>query len=464
MDKPLKLNYKRTLIIGFAFFGILMLWQVYNTYCPVILTELLTPLMKASDESEVQWVVGIIMALDNIFALFMLPIFGSLSDKTHTKLGKRMPYIIVGTILAAIALPFIPVMFYYNSLAGVISMMALVLIFMMAYRNPAVALMPDITPKPLRSKANGLINLVGYVGAIIAGAIALFITTTSYIKHDGAHYKDFGMYLPFIIASALMVITMIILATTIKENQILEETREDMARGEAMSELSEPVKEGERLSKNNKRSLILMIVAIFLWFAAFNAVETFWSNYSTYYIGFDGYSMAIIVLTVASLITFIPAGFLADKIGRKWTVLIGIAIMIVALFASFVISPIILGDAGYVSNTKALGFAYYGLFGVAGIGWAMINCCSYPMIVEFADSTNVGKYTGLYYTFSMIAQSLTPVALGALMKGVKGVAWAMMFPYSTVLLIAAFVVFFFVNNVKNSKIGSKKGLDAFDQD
>src|SRR5574344_2004972 len=176
----LKLNYKRTLIIGFAFFGILMLWQVYNYYCPQILSELLAQQLQSESESQVQLIVGIVMAMDNVVALFMLPLFGSLSDKTHTKLGKRMPYIIAGSILSAAALIFIPIAFAHNSLVGVIIVMAVVLLCMQAYRNPAVSLMPDITPKPLRAKANGIINLVGYLGAIVAGAIGLFISTTKY--------------------------------------------------------------------------------------------------------------------------------------------------------------------------------------------------------------------------------------------------------------------------------------------
>ena len=454
-NRKLSLNYKRTLIIGFAFFGILMLWQVYNTYCPVILTQLLTKQLGQTEE-EVQYLVGVLMAMDNVFALFMLPVFGWLSDKTKTKLGRRMPYIIGGTILASIALIFLPIAYAADSLVGFIITMALVLIFMQAYRNPAVSLMPDITPKPLRAKANGVINLVGYVGAISAGAIALFITTKKYFVDSKGTIM---MYLPFIIAATLMIISMVVLAMTIKENKIVEEMKEDMARGELEAEVEEPLVENQKLSKKNKRFLTILIIAIFLWFAAFNAVETFWSNYCTFYIDFSSFSLGIIILTVASLITFIPAGFLADKIGRKWTIVIGLILMIIAMLGIFFLSPIF---TGVTTVTGLFSLAYYAFFIIAGIGWALINCCSYPMVVELATANTVGKFTGIYYAASMLAQSLTPIALGALVG--TNFAWSVMFPYSAILFTAALIVFLFIGNVKGKKEEKKKGLEAFNQD
>lgn len=452
----LVLNYKRTFIIGFAFFGILMLWQVYNIYVPPILTQLLMIQLNQTD-TEVQYLVGVLMAMDNIFALFMLPLFGYLSDRTKSKFGKRMPYIVVGTILSAIALIGLPIAYAYNSLIGFIITMALVLIFMQAYRNPAVALMPDITPKPLRARANGIINLVGYVGAILAGLIGFIITPESYfIESQGT----FVMYIPFIIAGVFMIVTMIVLASNINENKILFEMKDELARGELEAEVEEPLHEEQRLSKKNRTALILLIAAIFLWFAAFNAVETFWSNYSTYYLDFDGFSMGTIVLTVVSLITFVPASIIADKIGRKWTIIIGIGLMIFAMLGVFFISPVFTG----ILEVKGIfSVVYYLFFAVAGVGWAMINCCSYPMVVELSTSKTIGKFTGIYYAASMLAQSLTPVALGALMR-IENFQWAVMFPYSTVLFVAAFVVFLFIPNVRTKKVNTKKGLEAFDQD
>lgn len=460
VEKPegkLALNYKRTFIIGFAFFGILMLWQVYNTYCPPILTILLTRQLGQTEE-EVQYLVGVLMAMDNVFALFMLPLFGWLSDRTRSRLGKRIPYIIVGTVLSAIALILLPVAYAYNSLVGFIVAMALVLIFMQAYRNPAVALMPDITPKPLRAKANGIINLVGYLGAIMAGVIAMIIVPKNYF---GDVEISFGIYVPFIIAGVLMIASMLVLALTIKENKVLDEMKHELERGELEAEVEEPLIEDQKLSKKNKRTLILLIVAIFLWFAAFNAIETFWSNYSTFYLDFDMFSFAIIVLTISSLISFVPASILSEKISRKWTIVIGLGLMILAMLGIFFVGPLFLPQ--YVTVTFPFAIVYFVFFAIGGVGWAFINCCSYPMVVELADSKSIGKFTGIYYAASMLAQSLTPIALGALI-GVPNFNWAVMFPYSTILFVAALVVFIFVQGGKSKKVPTKKGLEVFDQD
>ena len=535
----LKLNTKRTFIIGFAFFGILMLWQVYNTYCPVILTELLSNSMNTTDELEVQWVVGILMAADNVLALFMLPLFGFLSDRTKSPLGKRMPYIIIGTILASITLMLIPLLFALNSLVGVVIVMALTLIFMNLYRNPAVSLMPDITPKPLRAKANGIINLVGYLGAIAAGGIAMFITTTKYFSQSGDGFQGWQIYIPFLIAAVLMIGTMIFMAIKIKENKVLKDIEPDMIEGEKQADLHETLESSSlilnpiyikvdldtldrynkkyeksrhyfdnklehaidkdnqkeindftyqnkkldkeyfalvgvsyatahnnreslkyknvgKLSKADRFNLTVIIIAVFLWFAGFNAVETFWSNYSTYFINFSQMGLAVIVLTVCSLVAFIPAGLLSNKIGRKWVVIIGLVLIVLALGAGYFLST--LETAG---EATTYGILYFVIFGVSGIGWAFINCCSYPMVVEFATKDNVGKFTGIYYTFSMLAQSLTPIALGFLLKQLS--AWNIVFLYSTILMAAALVVFLFVRGVKNKKT-AKKGLEAYDSD
>ena len=186
----LKLNYKRTFIIGFAFFGILLLWQVYDSWCPTFLTELFKEALGAATIEEVQYLVGIMMALDNLAALIMLPIFGALSDKTHTKIGKRMPYILVGTFCCAVAFPFVPVFFHFHNLGGTIAMMAIVVFFAMMYRNPAVSLMPDITPKPLRSKANGIINIMGYIGGAFATVVGIVFVLSSYLGVDSSNWLN----------------------------------------------------------------------------------------------------------------------------------------------------------------------------------------------------------------------------------------------------------------------------------
>lgn len=455
-QKPLKLNYKRTFVIGFAFFGILMLWQVYNTYCPLILTELFKNVFGITDEKQVQYIVGVLMACDNIVALFMLPIFGKLSDTTHTRFGKRMPYIVIGTIASAIVFPLIVVMFLLNSLVGVIIMLTLTLLFMQMYRNPAVSLMPDVTPKPLRSKANGIINIVGYIGAILGGAMAMIFP---FVKDTIDQPK---LIIPFVITAVCMLVTCAFLFFKVKENKIEVEIADELKRGDEETELIEAVEEDKPLSRANKRSLIILIAALFLWFAAFNAVETFWSTYGAYHLNISNYSLFTIVLTIASLISFFPASIVSDKIGRKWTIIIGLALLVVALVGLIFVPR---ADATFVKDGITYNKAHILLFPcfiVAGIGWAFVNCCSYPMVVELSNKKNIGKYTGIYYAASMAAQSLTPVVAGLAVFFAD--AWNVLFIYSSALMGISLLVFFFVNNVKTKKSEKKKGLEVFDQD
>ena len=294
-----KLNYKRTFLIGFAFFGILLLWQVYDTWCPTFLSEIFAKAfypeyeqlrtvntISAIEECDqiimkVQYPVGIMMAIDNVAALILLPIFGKLSDKTNTKIGKRMPYILIGTFVCAVAFPFIPVFFHFNQLVGVIIMMAIVVLFAMMYRNPAVALMPDITPKPLRSKANGIINIMGYIGGLFAALVGFVFVLSNYlgskIDKDTGFYADplhnnwayrniWAVEGPFLVASILMLISALVLFFTIKEKKVAEEVKDEMARGELASETVDRVDDDKPMTKANKRMLWFILGAEFFWF------------------------------------------------------------------------------------------------------------------------------------------------------------------------------------------------------
>lgn len=417
MERQLQLNKKRTIYIGLAFFTILMLWQVYNHYASLFLEDLLIT-KYGGVSTDYSYMIGAIMAADNLFGLFMLPIFGNLSDKTSSKYGKRMPYIIIGTILAAIIFPLIPIFYINNSLVGVFVTMGLTLIVMNMYRNPAVALMPDITPKPLRSKANAIINFVGYLGAIFAGAVAMFID---------ADKSSYVTVLPFVLTSVLMILALVTLVYKIKENKILEEVKEEMEYGEELSQTEEKVVEDKPLSKTDKYNLIVLIISVFFWFFGFNAIESFGSIYANNV--FDNskiWGTVVIVLTVCSLISFIPSGALADKIGRKNTVLLGLGLIIIGAFGC--------------SFFKSYNVLFLLLIAVCGIGWAMINCNSYPMIVEIANKSNVGKYTGYYYTASMLAQTITPIFVGVLFY-FSDIGYSILFPYSTIAMIVASILF-----------------------
>ena len=446
-EKKLKLNYKRTFIIGLTFFTILMLWQMYNYYCPLFLDRLIT---NAYGPGNYNYLIGVIMAMDNVFALFLLPLFGNWSDKTHTKLGRRMPFIIVGTIASVIIFPFIPFFFAKNSLVGVIVVMGLIIVFMQMFRNSAVSLMPDVTPKPLRATANGIINFVGYIGAIFAGIIQMISLFAIPSEVTEAIPNPYLLIIPFALTSVLMLASLIILVIKIKENKIVEEMKADMELGEQLAETEAASKPDHKLTKQDKINLILLIVSVFLWYMAFNAVETFWSTYGGRVMGNTSVSIATVALTVASLITFIPAGKLVSKIGRKWSIVIGLVLMILSLGGCFICSQ---------TSLKTNLVAYILLFIVSGVGWAFINLSSYPMVVEMSDKNSVGKYTGLYYTASMLAQSITPICIGFLMDAL---GYEFLFPYATGFMALALIVFIFVKNNHKPLNDNKSGFENFD--
>lgn len=487
----LKLNYKRTLIIGFAFFSILMVWQAYNFYCPLFLKTLLSNILDEKTMKYSEFIVGSIMALDNVLALFMLPFFGKLSDRTKTKYGKRMPYIIIGMLATCLVFPFMALFYLWNNLVGLIVTMLLVLIIMNVYRSPAVALMPDLTPKPLRSQANGLINLVGYFGPIVISLVNML----PFLKFTQNENSIIKIIIPVIVVLVSVVIAILVLFFKIKENDILDSVKDELARGEELSLSDTKELSDEPLSKKDKKNMIILLISVCLWFMSFNAVETFNSTYtddyySTYekvevieedfindeyyiyeddkYILADVYdtktqyyikdsgssvaSMGTIILTVSSVITFAVAGYFAYKFGRKPNVIVGIVLLIVGFLLIHLLG------AGKPSPV------IYFYFVLVGVGWALINVNSYPMMVEMSSSKDIGKYTGLYYTASMLAQSFTPILMGAIIAFVPGVTLKQLFLYSTIVAALALIVFVLFKEDKTKVKEIKKGLSGLDQD
>ena len=501
--KPFKLNMKRTMLIGFAFFGILLLWQVYDSWCPTFLSELfaktfssdyaaLRQITAANGYSaqevndaiikcnaiieDQQYLVGIMMAIDNLAALILLPIFGTLSDKTNTKIGKRMPYILVGTFFCAVAFPFVPILFHAHNLAGVIAMMAIVVLFAMMYRNPAVALMPDITPKPLRSKANGIINIMGYIGGAFATVVGIVFVLSQYLgtatvkdevtglidykEHTWAYGNVWAIELPFIIASLLMLVSAVVLFVTIKENKVREEVKDEMARGELEAEVVDQVSEDKPMSKANKIMLFLILGAEFFWFMADNGIGTFMGNYTVYYLGAESSSNMVntILGGVGSVAGFALGGIIASKIGRKWTLLGGLGITLVsyALWA-------ILTFAAIVPHSGNFPIWIYIIWFVKGFGMSLVHVNSFPMVVELCPNTKIGQFTGYYYASSMAAQTITPIALGVLLLNPK-FSWEFLPIYALACITVSSIVFFFVKNVKNKKTSFAKGVEALGQD
>ena len=423
----MKLNYKRTVLIGMAFLTISAFWQMYDNVIPLILKNTF---------GLGETVTGAIMAADNVLALFLLPIFGALSDKVRTPIGRRMPFIITGTALAFIFLMILPFADNTMNLSLFVVGLFILLISMGTYRSPAVALMPDLTPQPLRSKANAIINLMGAVG----GVFTLVMIKILVGKGDRPDY-----YPLFLAVGILMIVGVTLLFITIKENKLRQEIEIDEVEetAEEASVVSGP------LPKDVKKSLIFILMSVAFWFIAYNAVTTAFSRYATEVWGLEGggYADCLMIATVAAIISYIPIGMISSKIGRKKTILIGIVLLgscflVAGLYPTYHVTMVI-------------------FFGIIGFAWAAIGVNSYPMVVEMSKSGDVGKYTGYYYTFSMAAQVITPILSGALLEHVS---YRTLFPYSVTFCILAFITMSQVKHGDSKPIQKKSVLENFDVD
>jgi len=543
----MKLNYKRTMYVGFAFFLICAFWQAYDNTIPLILTNKFGLSQSAS---------GVIMALDNALALFMLPLFGAISDRHRGKRGKRTPFILIGTIIAAITfvgLSFadnmqlknisevaniddpaalqiiydaerdatlqtpegdkyvladvfsaeefdkIPSQLVYENgavkttegedyalaehfsaqelktvarhedgkaftnphytdyvvparqayawgqtvntpmiLVFFILLLLIVLVSMSTFRSPAVALMPDVTIKPLRSKANAVINLMGSAGGILVLILGM-VFATSAVKNSMMSYTKY-----FTVIAGIMLLALVIFLWKVREPQFAEEMQEESKRLGIVEE-EETQTEKKKLGKGEKRSMIFLLASIILWYMGYNAVTSKYSVYATNILNKD-YNLTLIIAQAAAIVSYLPVGILSSKIGRKKTILAGVVILSSAFLVACFLresSPTMLMNA---------------MFALAGIGWATINVNSFPMVVEMCRGGDVGKYTGYYYAASMAAQAVTPWISGKLMD-LKGMTT--LFPYAAVFVGLAFVTMLFVMHGDN-KPTAKRGLEALD--
>ena len=513
----MKLNYKRIILVGFAFFLIQAFWQAYDNTIPMILTNKFGMSQAWS---------GAIMALDNVLALFMLPLFGAISDKHHSKWGRRTPFIVVGTLIAAvmlIALSFVDnaQLHHISDVAAIddpaaletiydreadetlltpggqkfvlsrqftkeeftqirsqitvdgaavtnpdytnyvmparqacawdatakspvtlvffIALLLVILVSMAVFRSPAVALMPDVTLKPLRSKANAVINLMGSAGGILVLVLGM-VFATSAVRNSLMNYIGY-----FAVIAAIMLAALVVFMLTVRENEWAAEMQQQSV--ELGLEDKEEAATGERkLSVDEVKSLIFLLLSIVLWFFGYNAVTSKYSVYASNILHKD-YNLTLIIAQAAAIISYLPVGFIASRVGRKKTILAGV-IMLTAAFttASFMSaeSPTMLMNA---------------MFALAGIAWATINVNSFPMVVEMCSGGNVGKYTGFYYTASMAAQVATPMLSGLLMDRM---GMHVLFPYAAVFTALAFVPMLFVRH-GDSKPEAKWGLEALDE-
>ena len=400
----MRLNNKRTLLVGLAFMGISGFWQLYDFVIPLILKNE----FMVSDT----W-AGVVMSLDNILALFLLPFFGSLSDRTETKFGKRMPFVVVGSILTIISMIIIPFASEARNFLAFVIGLALVLLAVASYRTPAIALMPDITIKPLRSNGNALINLMGAIGGVI---VLVMITLLSPDKLGSYHTL-------FLAVAVFLFIGTLLMMFFVKEKKWAKEMQEKtIALGIDMED--EELIGGKIISKEVKCSMWFLLLSIGLWFMGYNAVISAFSRYATIQIGFTGSqaSSVLLLANIGAILSFIPIAKLSNKFGRKRMIFVGLLLLAFAFFT-----------AGLYSKFTIL---MSGNFLLAGFAWAAISVNSLPMVLEMSSGSDIGKYTGLYYTFSMSAQIITPILSGLLFDFI---GYKILFPYSAFFLILAFI-------------------------
>ena len=426
----MKLNYKRTILVGFAFFLICAFWQAYDKTIPLLMTYKFG--MK-------QTLSGIIMALDNVLAVFLLPLFGALSDKTKTRYGRRTIFIFVGTICAVISFIFLPLIGNAYLFIGVL---LLTLLAMATFRSPAVALMPDVTCKPLRSKGNAIINLMGTAGGLLVLALGLFV------KVGKDSMENFFPY--YIAVCGIMLLGLIIFLLTVKENKWAQEMIEDTKKyclDEETEEESdvEVTSSKTKLSKPQLISLLLILASVALWYMGYNAITSKYSLYADSVLK-QSYDLTLLIAQGAAIVAYIPVGMIATKMGRRSTILVGVAMLalsfFIAIFMTDQSSPVIM----------------YVLFALAGIAWATINVNSFPMVVELAKDGDVGKYTGWYYTASMAAQVLTPILSGVIMDLAGNML--PLFPYATICVALAFVTMVFVKHGDSKNVAEEKVVNA----
>ncbi len=461
----MKLNYKRVLLVGMAFFLIQAFWQAYDAIIPLILTNHFGLPQSAS---------GAVMSIDNVLAVFLLPIFGAVSDKVNTRFGKRTPFIFIGTIISVIS--FIALTFIDNMqlariinagipnmsgsdeeirkaaveltiqnplyLIGFIGTLLVVLVAMAIFRSPAVALMPDVTIKPLRSKANAIINLTGTAGAILVLVLGMVFATSKNV---------YMQYTPYVIAvCCIMLVGFIVFLISVKENKWAKEMEEESVRLglEDSSDDADNNKEN-KLSKAEFKSFLLILASVALWYIGYNSITSKYSVYATNILGFD-FNFTLIIAQAAAIVSYIPVGIIASKIGRRKTVLAGVAMLAIAFACGIFVTP----------NTPEI--IMFPIFILAGIGWATINVNSFPMAVELAKHGNVGKYTGYYYTASMAAQIVAPILSGFLYD-IIGMRYTF-FTFGAVFVAFSFITMFFVKHGDAEKIEEKSLLEHLDVD
>lgn len=394
----MKFNYGKIFLLGLGFFGVSVIWGVYNAFVPIFLAEKfgLAPVM-----------IGFFMTLDNIAALFIQPPVGAWSDRLRTPIGRRLPFVLVGAPIGAVVFGLIPLA---AALPLFVACTSTLILSMALWRTPVVALMPDITPSRYRSQANGIINFMGGVGAIFSflGGSALYRLNPAF---------------PFWMGSALVVLAGVLVLAFIREPK-------EYATDEKQPGMIESLKE---VLQDRERSAIRIFLAIFFWFLGFTAIEAFFTLYAKNHLGLNEADGARLLghLSLVFVLAALVAGYIGGKAGRRVTILSGIAVIGVIVLTIFFLPPAVLTTV--VTKLPVLGTVpvISLLLMAAGAGWALININSLPMVVELTSAARFGTYTGLYYLFSTLSAIVGPNVNG----------WAVQLSggnYNVIMLLAPF--------------------------
>ena len=397
------MNYKRTICIGIAFLWITAFWQVYDNIVPLILKNSFALEETAS---------GIIMAADNVIAVVLLPFFGAWSDRVNTRFGKRMPFIVVGTLLSVLFMMLVPAADNSRNFPVFAVSLGAVLLSMGLYRSPAVALMPDLTPPEYRSQGNAVICIMGALGSMYSLIMIQFLVPAE-------ANPDYTVL--FLSIAALMIAGLILLLLKVNEKKLA---------AEVAAEFTEPAPEEETqdsgpLPKDVRKSLIFALLAVFFYYMSYNGVTTAYSRYAQEVWGLTGgsFALSLMVIAVTAVVSYIPLGILSAKFGRRKIIALGFAMMSVSFIALTMFTEY---------------HAWINLwFFFVGAGGSAVGVNIFPVVVDMCSSRDLGKYTGLYYTFSMAAQIVTPIASGFLLEHIS---YRTLFPYAALFALLGLLV------------------------
>ena len=379
----MKFNYGKIFLLGFGFFGVSVIWSVYNAFVPIFLSEKfgLAPAL-----------IGFFMTLDNIAALFIQPPVGAWSDRLRTPLGRRLPFILIGAPISAVAFGFIPIA---SVLPLFVACTSTLLLSMALWRTPVVALMPDITPSPKRSQANGIINFMGGLGAIIAFLV-------------GSNLYQQNINFPFWMGSGLVIFSAILVLIFIREPK-------DYHTVERQPEM---LKSLQQVWQDPDKSAIRLFLAIFSWFVGYNAIEAFFTLYSVNHLNLNEAAGASILghLSLFFVLFALVAGIIGARLGRRVTISIGLSLLIILIILMLVLPADVLGST--LTSAPVLGVIRVISIPMmlAGVGWSLININSLPMVVDMVEDIRIGTFTGLYYLFSTLAAIAGPNVNGLIIQ------------------------------------------------